>query len=215
MIYRPKNRELNQIDVVVLIILLTVIVSYSAFENNSLKNKFLFNPYAIDSNGEYFRLITHVFIHADWTHLMFNMFSFYFLGSFLHNAWVAYFGNSEATVHMLVLYILGGVFASILLFFKHKKNPYYNSLGASGAVSAVVFATILWNPNLELMLFLLPIPIKAYVFGPLYLVIEYLAMKKGNSTIAHEAHIAGAVFGVLYVTLLDSNKLLYLVELIF
>lgn len=114
-----------------------------------------------------------------------------------------------------MLYILGGIFASLLLFIKHKNNPYYNSLGASGAVSAVVFALILWDPNLELILFFIPIPIKAYIFGPIYLLIEYYAMKRGQSNVAHEAHISGAIFGLVYVLLLNPNKLVEFTELIF
>ncbi len=82
----------------------------------------------------------------------------------------------------------------------------YRSLGASGAVSAVVFATILWNPQLELMMVFIPIPIKAYVLGPIYLAIEYFSMKRGASRIAHDAHLGGALFGILFVLLIDANK---------
>jgi membrane associated rhomboid family serine protease len=202
-------------NIVFYIILLTVIISISAFDNERLKQKFLFNPYKVKSNNELYRLVSHVFIHADWSHLVFNMFSFYFLGSFLYSSWLVSFGKGPATIHMLVIYLLGGIFASLLLFVKHKDNPYYNSLGASGAVSAVVFATIIWNPNMELILFLIPFPIKAYIFGPAYLLFEYFAMRRGNSNIAHEAHLSGAIFGVVYVILLEPDKLVQLIELIF
>lgn len=201
-------------EIVIYIILLTITISFTGFQNEKLKSYFLFNPYRIFHNNEKHRIITHLFIHADWSHLMFNMFSFYFLGTYLLRSWVIQIGKIDSMVHFSLLYLLGGIFASFLLLVKHKKNPHYNSLGASGAVSAVVFATILWNPNLELILFLIPIPIKAYIFGPIYLLIEFYAMKRGNSNIAHEAHISGAIFGLLYVTLLNPKKLHDFINLI-
>ncbi len=104
------------------------------------------------------------------------------------------------------LYLLGGVSATILPYVRNSDNSMYRSLGASGAVSSVIFATILWNPQLELMLLFIPIPIKAYVLGPIYLLIEYYSMKRGGSGIAHDAHIGGALFGILFVLLIDSEK---------
>ena len=109
-------------------------------------------------------------------------------------------------IYYIILYVSGGIAATIIPLNKNSENPLYRSLGASGAVSAVVFATILWSPQLELMLMFIPIPIKAYVLGPIYLAIEYFSMRRGGSGIAHDAHLGGAVFGILFVLLINANK---------
>ena len=114
--------------------------------------------------------------------------------------------GSVGMYYFIILYVSGGIAATLLPYYKHSDNSMYRSLGASGAVSAVVFATILWEPQLELMLMFIPIPIKAYVLGPIYLAIEYYSMRRGASGIAHDAHLGGALFGILFVLLIDANK---------
>jgi membrane associated rhomboid family serine protease len=103
--------------------------------------------------------------------------------------------------------------ATFLPMLKHQDQPSYRSLGASGAVSAVLFAVICWNPTLSLSLMFIPIPIPAYIFGPLYLLFEYYSLKKGNTGIAHDAHIGGAIFGILFVLMLDPSKGIQFVNL--
>jgi membrane associated rhomboid family serine protease len=133
------------------------------------------------------------------------MISLFYLGGYLEVELMNAYGNAGA-YYFIILYAAGGVVATIFPFYKNSENPMYRSLGASGAVSAVVFATILWNPQLELMLMFIPIPIKAYVLGPVYLAIEYFSMRRGGSGIAHDAHLGGALFGILFVLLIDANK---------
>lgn len=184
---------------------LTVLISYQAFSNSELQQKFMFIPYNVKNNNELYRMVSHMFVHADWTHLAFNMISFFYLGSFLANQWQNAYGL-QANYYFLALYFGGGIAATFWPFYKNSENPAYRSLGASGAVSAVIFASILWYPQLELYLMFIPIPIKAYILGPLYLIFEYYSMKRGGSGIAHDAHLGGAIFGILFVLLIDSNK---------
>lgn len=194
------------LSVLLILIVITVIVSMSAFNNNQLKDRLLYSPYACKHDGDYFRMFGHMFIHADTMHLLFNMMSLFFLGSFLEDELMFTYGNVRGEVHFLVIYLLGGLFATLIPYIRHQDNPSYRSLGASGAVSAVIFAAILWDPQMELMIMFLPIPIPAYIFGPLYLAFEYWADRRGGTGIAHDAHIGGAIFGVLYVLIINIDK---------
>jgi membrane associated rhomboid family serine protease len=148
----------------------------------------------------------HMFIHADAMHLAFNMMSLFFLGSLLENELMFTYGTVKGELHFVVIYIVGGLFATLIPYIRHQDNQSYRSLGASGAVSAVIFAAIVWNPQMELMIMFLPIPIPAYIFGPLYIAFEYWADRRGGSGIAHDAHIGGAIFGVLYVLIINIDK---------
>jgi membrane associated rhomboid family serine protease len=188
------------------IILVTVFVSMKAFSDSDFSNKYMNIPYRYKHNKEYYRVVSHIFIHADPLHLMFNMFSFYFLGRVLEHLFIVQYGVLMGEIYFVSLYFLGGIFATLIPFIRHHDNSLYRSLGASGAVSAVVFATILWMPELKLGILFIPFGIKAYIFGPIYLLIEYLSDKRGNTGVAHDAHIGGALFGVLYVLILNFEK---------
>lgn len=196
-------------SLVLIIIGITVIVSFSADKNPSLKEQLLFDPYRIKHHNEYYRLISSVLIHQDFNqnlmHLIFNMVSLYYLGSLIEVQLIAAYGWQLGTINFALLYILGAAFSEIYPFIKYQDGQ-YRSLGASGAVSAVIFAAIIWNPKMEIFFLFLPIPIRAYIFGPLYLAFEYFMMKRGNTGIAHDAHIGGALFGILFILLLDPSK---------
>jgi len=193
-------------NIVSIIIAVTVLISFQANKNPDLKQRFLYIPFQLKHNNEYYRLISHIFIHADISHLAFNMISLYFLGSTLSYYFIDYYGLQLGTTYLLILYFAGAIFASLPSFFKHQDNSSYRSLGASGAVSAVIFAAILWDPSMSLGILFIPFPIPAYIFGPIYLAVEYFSMKRGGTGIAHDAHIGGAVFGILFVLLLNINK---------
>ena len=193
-------------NIVSIIIAITVLISFQANKNPDLKQRFLYIPYQIKHNNEYYRLISHIFIHADISHLAFNMISLYFLGSTLEHRLIEFYGVQLGACYFLILYFAGAIFASLPSFFKHQDNSSYRSLGASGAVSAVIFAAILWDPSLSLGILFIPFPIPAYIFGPIYLAVEYFSMKRGGTGIAHDAHLGGAVFGILFVLLLNINK---------
>jgi len=185
---------------------------------------YLFIPSRVFDLGERYRFFSHMFIHADYSHLIFNMLSLYFLGNVMLTAqggdyiddsggvfhiasgWMHQYGFWTGQFLFLALYLLGGLFSSLLPYARHKRNPSYMSLGASGAVSAVIFASILWNPSLKIYLFFIPFGIPAYVFGPLYIAYEIYMDKRGGSAIAHDAHLGGAVFGVLFVLLINVQS---------
>ena len=193
------------IGITEIIVILTCLISWQALNNRDLSDRFLFIPYAVKYRNEYHRILSHVLIHADFSHLAFNMISLFYLGGYLEMEFMNTYG-SVGMYYFIILYVSGGIGATLLPYYKHSDNSMYRSLGASGAVSAVVFATILWEPQLELMLMFIPIPIKAYVLGPIYLAIEYYSMRRGASGIAHDAHLGGALFGILFVLLIDANK---------
>lgn len=206
-----------ELNVLTVILIVTIIVSLMAFNDSSLKEKLLYVPYDVKHNNNYTRIFGHVLIHADYMHLIFNMMSLYFLGSlFLDTGDLQYVGVDDTLVssygqlagqmHFLVLYVIGGLFATMIPYIRHQDNPSYRSLGASGAVSSVIFAAILWNPGMSLNLLFIPVPIPAYIFGPLYLAFEYYSDKRGNTGIAHDAHIGGAVFGIVYVLIINIDK---------
>ncbi len=194
------------ISLLYVIIGLNCLVSMQAIKDASFKDKLIFSPYLIKHENQWYRLFTHSWIHADWQHLFFNMVSLYFLGEFLLNQWLIDFGVLKGNIIFLLLYLAGGVAATVLPYFKNKDAYSYKALGASGAVSAVIFAAILWNPNMQLGLLFIPFPIPAYIFGPLYLLIEYFAMRNIKSGIAHDAHLGGALFGILFVLFINLDK---------
>jgi len=151
------------------IMAITGITSFMAFSNSSLKSRLLFHPHTIKRQGQWDRFLGHGFIHSGWAHLIFNMVTMYFFGKNVEIAFKAFFGQTMGSVHFLLLYFLGMILASVYSYFKHQDNPGYAALGASGAVSAALFASILIYPGSSLMIFPLPIPIPAIIFGPLYL----------------------------------------------
>jgi membrane associated rhomboid family serine protease len=158
------------------------------------QNEFLLYPYKIYRNNSIIGIVSSIFIHAGWDHLFFNMFSLYFLGIYLE--------DMLGPLHYLALYFLSALMASIFLILKYRNNAYYTALGASGAVSGVVFAFIALFPMAELQLFLLPFSFPAFVFGILYLIGSMYRAKYKNDNIAHEAHIGGAIMGIIYILLM-------------
>lgn len=185
------------------IIGITVLISYLAFQNRDLADKLQFNAAKIIHQKEYYRLISHAFIHANWPHLVVNMMVLYFFGSNIEAYFGYYFGN-KAIAFFLLLYF-GGVLASnIWSLIKHKNNYYYNAVGASGAVSAVLFATIFFEPWKPLYLFAV-LPIPGILFATGYLFYSYQMSKKKTDNVAHDAHFLGAVFGFIFPILLKPD----------
>lgn len=185
------------------IIGVTVLISYLAFRNQELASKLQFNAAQIIHRKEYYRLVSHAFIHANWAHLGVNMLVLYFFGRNIESYFDFYFG-SKATAFYLLLYF-GGILASNLWsLIKHKNNYYYNAVGASGAVSAVLFATIFFDPWRPLYLFAI-LPIPGILFAAGYLFYSYQMSKKQSDNVAHDAHFLGAVFGFVFPILLKPD----------
>lgn len=199
--------------ITIIIIAITVLVSIISMDNHSLKNKLMFNAYMIHKRKEWYRFFSNGLIHADWMHLAFNMFSLYIFGG---NVEQMYRDNdvfgAKGILFFILLYVGGLVMSSLYSYEKHKNDIYYNALGASGAVSAVIFAFIVLAPTQKLMLLILPIPIPAYLFGLIFLGIEYYMAKRGQGNIGHDAHFWGAVFGIAFTLILKPSLLQSFIE---
>jgi len=193
---------------------ITIITSYIAFNNSELKGRLLFHPYTIKRTNQWDRFLGHGFIHSNWMHLIFNMVTMFFFGINVEKAFKAFFGQTMGSVHFLLLYFLGMILASVYSYFKHQDNRGYAALGASGAVSAALFASILIFPGSKIGIFPIPVMIPAVVFGPLYLAYSVYMARQGRDNIGHDAHFFGAVFGILYTIVvapkLAGNIIIYL-----
>ncbi len=181
---------------------ISIAISLLAFNDSSLLGKLTFSPYDVKRNNQWYRAFSHAFVHGDLFHLALNMFVLYQFGKILEMDFVYYF-ESKGKFYFFLLYFGAILFSTLLSYYRHQDNPLYHSLGASGAVSAVVFATILIRPDMELMLFLIPIPIPAFIFGFLYITAEIIMDKRVKNNIAHDAHFMGAIFGILFLSLLE------------
>lgn len=199
-----------QITITLIIIIITTVISLYTMQKPPVLNGLMMNPYLITNHGQYYRLITSGFIHRDHMHLIFNMFSFYFFGTQLEYIFHEIFG-SLGSVHFIALYILGIVVSDIPTLLKNRKNEHYNSLGASGAVSAVVFACILFLPLRDICLYgVLCFP--GVVLGFVYLAYSFYSSKKSKDGINHDAHLYGALFGVAYCLIFYPDSLRIFLE---
>lgn len=189
------------------LISITVFISVFAFSNNQFKEKGVFSPFEYHKNKKWWLLITHGFLHADFFHLFFNVYVLYIFGPSIES----YFNISSdiGSFYFISFYLGGMVFATLPSIIRHNNNPMYKSLGASGAISAVVFAYILIFPLDELGLLIIPgLWLPGFVFGALYLIAEHFLSKKQYSNIAHDAHISGSIFGMLFIIIYDFNNLI-------
>ncbi len=185
-------------SITLIIIIVTAIISIFAFRSQRVMDDLIFYPAAITENNQYYRFITYGFIHADLSHLFFNMYAFFLFGGACEDSFVNIFGNYGKTFYLL-MYFLALIACVIPDFNKHKANAGYRSLGASGAVSAVVFAYIMFQPLQGIGLLFIPIFIPGFLFGILFLIVSYFLGKKEGSRINHSAHIWGAIFGVIFL----------------
>lgn len=188
------------LSITIIIIIITAIVSFTAFSSQRVMNDLIFYPPSVTRNHQYYRFITSGFIHADIGHLAFNMISLYFFGPIVENKFESIFGATGKFVYM-ALYILALVVSLLPTYFKNKDNPNYRSLGASGAVSAVIFAGLMIRPYDKIGFYFIPPIIPGFVFGPLYLIMSAFLDRKGGDNINHSAHIWGALFGVGFLIL--------------
>ena len=181
-----------------LIIAITSVTSFIAFSKQSLKDDLLFWPYKIKREGQLYRFVTHGALHADAMHLIFNMVSFYSFGIALENyLFLALFGEMSRAM-LAVMYVSAIVVAVIPDYFRYQDKSFYRSLGASGAVSAVVFSAITIQPKMPIQFFFIPYPIPGYLFGLGFLLLSAALAKKGTGNIGHNAHFWGSIYGVLF-----------------
>ncbi|GGC55108.1 rhomboid family intramembrane serine protease [Pedobacter quisquiliarum] len=185
---------LNQTPVASLILLFTVVTSIYAFNDPTLYGKFMLHPYSVYRKNKLYTLITSGMIHSDWMHLIFNMMTFFFFAFTLE----AQIGSFKFGL----VYFASLILSDIPTIFRHKDDFWYNSLGASGAISGVLFSFILFYPLTPLYIFFIPIGIPAVLFGGLYLLYCVYASKQSRDNINHDAHFFGALTGIIITILI-------------
>jgi membrane associated rhomboid family serine protease len=193
----------------ILLIIITSIISVIGFSRRDIFDKLQLNPYAVYHKKEWYRIISHGFLHADWVHLFVNMFVLFSFGKSVENIFNQLAANGiikSAILSYALLYFISMIFATVTTIKKQKDNQFYNSIGASGAVSAVVFTSIFFQPLANLYFYAI-IPIPGIVFGVLYLgYSHYMSRRAGEKdNINHDAHFIGAVFGFLFPLILDPK----------
>lgn len=185
--------------ILLIIIAATSIISYLAFSNHALFEKYKFNVRSILRDKEYVRLISAGFLHGDMVHLLFNMMTLYFFGPIV----IQVFG----ALGFLLIYFCSILFGNLFSLYLYKNQAWYSAIGASGGVSGILFASIAMLPDLTLYLFFV-IPITGYVFGLLYFAYSVYMMlnPRENDNIGHAAHLGGAFFGLLYAVALQPER---------
>jgi membrane associated rhomboid family serine protease len=185
---------MGDLDLVTLIIIaVNVLFSFKGFKDRSFFEKYKFNSAAV-KRGEKLRIISSGFLHVDTAHLFLNMLTLYFFADVV----IASLGS----ISFLLIYIISLLLGNLLSYYFHKDEYHYNAVGASGAVSGVIYAAILLYPDMSLYMFFIPIPIPAYVFGIGYMLYSIYGMKNRIGNIGHDAHFGGAVGGYIFTLIL-------------
>ncbi|WP_323758499.1 rhomboid family intramembrane serine protease [Roseivirga sp.] len=196
-------------------ILMAVIglITYFAWERPEWQKRLMLNPYTVVHEKKYYQLITSGFVHNNGIHLLLNLFTLYFFGLAIEQIFYSYFGEMGLVLYIL-LFITAVIVANIPTTIKHKNNYNYNSLGASGGVSALVMAFILFDPIRDLCLYAI-ICLPGYILGGLFIVYSIIMSKRNSDNINHDAHLFGAIYGVIFTLLLRPSTFSYFIEAIF
>ncbi|MBC7450595.1 MAG: rhomboid family intramembrane serine protease [Cytophagales bacterium] len=192
------------LSLTVILIIITCGISLLALNNAELMQKLIMNPYITERRKEYYRFVTSGFLHADLMHLAFNMLSFYFFGEAVES----FLGGA----HFIILYLAAIIISDIPTYLKHKNNPGYNSLGASGGVAAIIFAFVMLYPTSDIYIYAIPVP--AIVYGPLFLLYSFYMDRRNTDNTNHSAHLYGAIVGIAYTTLFEPSVISNFIETI-
>ena len=194
-----------EFSITLIIVIITCVISITALSQKKVIDDLIFYPPAITKRGQYYRFMTHGFIHADGIHLAFNMLALYSFGEGLETlfSFNCVFGKM-GKLYFLLLYFTGLVVASIPDHFRSKDSYHFRSLGASGAVSSVIFSMIMFFPQSPIGLLFLPFHIPGYLFALIYLGITVYLDKKGGGNINHSAHFWGAAYGIVFTLVFCS-----------
>lgn len=193
-----------EVLIIIVVIIVTALTSVRAFNDRLLFDKLKFNASHTINSKEFYRLFSYGLVHADWIHLIVNMYVLFIFGKIVMVFFNALFG-AMANMHFVIMYVLGIALSSIPSLIKHRNNYAYNAVGASGAVSAVVFSSIILYPQGEIGLLFIPIMMPSWVFGLLYLAYTVYMSKKNVDNIGHDAHFWGAVWGIVYTIMIDPE----------
>ncbi|MEI6852450.1 MAG: rhomboid family intramembrane serine protease [Bacteroidota bacterium] len=196
---------------ILFIIIFTAAISIFALSNHDVFYRLKFNPFLVLHSKQWYRFFTYGFVHAGWMHLFVNMFVLYSFGNVVLDYYVEIFGL-KGYYYFVLLYVGAIMMSTLPSFGKHKNDPGYNAVGASGAVSAVVFASILFVPLGRIYMFFIPIGIPAFIFGGLYLIYSAYMAKRGGDNIGHDAHFWGALFGVVFTIAIKPKVFLYFID---
>jgi membrane associated rhomboid family serine protease len=190
-----------------LMILICLVSLIAMFKSPKLYESWLLQPYRVVYGKKWYLIITSSFLHADLTHLLFNMLTFYFFAFNLESI--------TGTVDFLIIYFVSMILSDISTVIKNKDNHGYRAVGASGAISGVVFSSILFNPGAKMGIIFFPVPIPAPIFGLLYLAYCYYAARSSSDDINHEAHFYGALSGIIITIILFPAVVKYFINYIF
>lgn len=183
----------------------TTLVSLYAFQAPGFLAAAMMNPYAVQQRQQYYRLISSGFVHKDHVHLLWNMFSLYFFGTAIEREFHTLFGTAGA-VYFIALYVLAVIVSDVPTLFKHKDNPHYNSLGASGGVAAVIFAYIIFEPLAYICIYI-ALCMPGFILGGLYILFSWYQGRKSNDNINHDAHLYGALFGLVFCIIVAPSSI--------
>jgi len=180
-----------------IIIGVTVLISFLSLNNIELFDKLKFNAYDAKHSNQWYRFFTYGFLHAGWMHLFINMLVLYSFGSIVESYFKFYF-PLKYILYYLLLYVGGLLLSIIPAFGKNKNDVFYNAVGASGAIAAVLFSSIILYPTGKIFFFFIPVGIPSPIFGVLYVAYEYYMSKKAKDNIGHDAHLWGAIVGIIF-----------------
>ena len=184
--------------ITIVLIAITSLVSILCFNGRLNGSPLVFNAYDIWHRKQWYRMFSYGLVHGGWGHLIFNMLTLYFFGPVVERYFTVLFGRPAGPILFIVLYVTALAVSTIGDLIKYRDNWNYNAVGASGAVSAVLFASILFEPRMGIYIFMIPVPVPGYIFAPLYLLYCWYMARRNTDNIGHTAHFWGAVYGLVF-----------------
>jgi len=191
--------------ITLVLIIITVAASLLCFSQRRVFDALKFDASAVWHRRQWYRMLSYALVHGGWAHLLFNMITLYCFGRIVEQYFAAAFGPVSGGLLYVLLYVTAVAVSTVGDLLKYRNDPGYTAVGASGAVSAVLFASILFEPRLGIYIYLIPIPVPGFIFAPLYLVYCWYMARRNVDNIGHSAHFWGAVYGIVFPLLLRPD----------